>query len=282
MNETELLFTETLNCDRASLYLEGKRKLDKHVLFSISQALRRRINGEPIQYILGKTEFMGLEFKVSQDVLIPRPETEILVETVLKAIKSRGYPAGSAIPAQLSISAGYNVTSLNILDIGTGSGCIAVSLAKFLHQAKIFATDISGKALDAARKNAKLNDVEKRIDFICADLFNGCESLTGSCDLIVSNPPYVRREAIKRLAAEIQYEPLSALNGGRDGLDFYRRIICQAPGFLKKEGLLILEMGFDQRESIEKMFNLSGKFKVKEVVRDYNNIERVIVADLKS
>jgi len=282
MNETELLFTETLNCDRASLYLEGKRKLDKHVLFSISQALRRRINGEPIQYILGKTEFMGLEFKVSQDVLIPRPETEILVETVLKAIKSRGYPAGSAIPAQLSISAGYNVTSLNILDIGTGSGCIAVSLAKFLHQAKIFATDISGKALDAARKNAKLNDVEKRIDFICADLFNGCESLTGSCDLIVSNPPYVRRETIKRLAAEIQYEPLSALNGGRDGLDFYRRIICQAPGFLKKEGLLILEMGFDQRESIEKMFNLSGKFKVKEVVRDYNNIERVIVADLKS
>ena len=256
MNETELLFTEVLNCGRASLYLEGKRKLDKPVLFVISQALRRRINGEPIQYILGKTEFMGLEFKVNQDVLIPRPETEILVETAL------------------------NFTSSKILDIGTGSGCIAVSLAKFLPQAKIFATDISRKALDIAWENARLNDVEKRIDFICADLFNGCESLTGSCDLIVSNPPYVRREAIKRLAAEIQYEPLSALLGGRDGLDFYRRIICQAPGFLKKSGLLILEMGFDQRKSIEKIFNLSGKFKVKEVIKDYNNIERVIVAQI--
>jgi release factor glutamine methyltransferase len=269
MNETELLFTETLNCGRASLYLEGKRKLDKHVLFSISQALRRRINGEPIQYILGKTEFMGLEFKVSQDVLIPRPETEILVETAIKEVLavSRQPKAISCEPREF-----------NILEIGTGSGCIAVSLAKFLPQAKIFATDISGKALDVARKNARLNDVEKRIDFICADLFNGCESLTGSCDLIISNPPYVRREAIKRLAAEIQYEPLSALNGGRDGLDFYRRIICQAPVFLKKEGLLILEMGFDQRKSIEKIFNLSGKFEVKEVIKDYNNINRVIIA----
>jgi release factor glutamine methyltransferase len=273
MNETELLFTEMLNCDRASLYLEGKRKLDQPVLFLISQALRRRINGEPIQYILGKTEFMGLEFKVNPDVLIPRPETEILVETVIKQV--------SAISCKLK-AVSCEPRKFNILEIGTGSGCIAISLAKFMPQAKFFATDISRKALDIARQNARLNNVTDRIKFIHSDLFAGqrVNRLT-SYDIIVSNPPYIHRQEIKRLAAEIQYEPVSALDGGRDGLDFYRRIIHQAPGFLKKEGLLILEMGFDQRKSIEKIFDLSGKFKVKEVIKDYNNIERVIVAQIK-
>jgi len=288
MNETELLFTEVLNCDRASLYLNRQKILDKNISSKVSQVLKRRICGEPIQYILGKCEFMGLEFIVNKDVFIPRPETEMLVETALKYVSqcpSHQRPSYSALVHKCRSA---QVNGVKILDIGTGSGCIAVSLAKFLPEAEIFATDISGPALKVARKNAGLNNVDERIKFFQSDLFAGFRRRRISLrlmrvggfagyDIIVSNPPYIPKAEIGKLAAEIQYEPVSALSGGGDGLDFYRRIIRESPGFLKKGGFLILEMGFGQCENIKEIFKLCKKLEVKEVIKDYNNIDRILV-----
>ncbi|MCK9604140.1 MAG: peptide chain release factor N(5)-glutamine methyltransferase [Candidatus Omnitrophica bacterium] len=253
MNEAELLFSEIFGCDRASLYLKKNIPLDKDKLSKVSSVLKRRFSGEPLQYILGKTEFMGLEFRVNPSVLIPRPETEILVE-----------------------KAAEMATSLKIMDIGTGSGCIAISLAKLLKDADIIATDISDNALEVAKENARRHGV--KINFILADLFNAVDCVMHPVDLIISNPPYVASGEIATLQPEISYEPRIALDGGADGLDFYRRIINGAVDYLKKDGLLILEIGFDQSRAIADIFQRSGKFKIIEIVKDYSNIERVMVA----
>lgn len=257
MNEAELLFTELLNCDRASLYLNRDSILNKEKLFSVSSALKRRIKGEPIQYIIGKTEFMGLEFKVTLDVLIPRPETEILVEAAIKITRLIG-------------------EKVRILDLGTGSGCIAVSLAKLLPKAKVTATDISPEALKVALENARANNVD--IDFFQGDLFGTCNLTPITYDLIISNPPYIRSSEIKKLQPEVQYEPPIALDGGKEGLDFYKRIINDAPRYLKKKGFLILEIGFDQKDDLKKNLQNSGYFEIIEVIKDYNNLDRVIIA----
>jgi len=258
MNEAELLFTEILNCDRLTLY-EGRRthfKKDKSAF--VAWALKRRIRGEPLQYILGKTEFMGLEFKVDKDVMLPRPETEILVEKVIKIVQS----------SQSGVQ--------SILDLGTGSGCIAISLAKFLPNTNITATDISESAIEIARQNAIINNV--KIKFLCSNLFNNYELRTTNYELIISNPPYIPSDEIATLQPEIKFEPRMALDGGREGLDFYHKIIAQAQDYLKEEGLLILEIGFNQREPVKKLFQRSRCFKVTEVIKDYNNRDRVVVA----
>ncbi|MFH1198647.1 MAG: peptide chain release factor N(5)-glutamine methyltransferase [Candidatus Omnitrophota bacterium] len=305
MTEAEVLLTDVFNCDRASLYLnkdlsplmtklnkifedcviarsEATKQSNKDCFALrarndtaredkvefISSVLKRRISGEPLQYILGKTEFMGLEFKVTPDVLIPRPETEILVETAIK------------------IASGLRSTvyGLNVLDIGTGSGCIAISLAKSLPQAQITAIDISKRALEIARLNAVLNNVSGCINFIQSDLFPasglrstvyGLQSTVYS--LIVSNPPYIASSEINNLQPEIKYEPRIALDGGCDGLDFYRKIIKGAPRYLKKGGFLIMEMGFNQKGAIENIAQESEDLDVIEIIKDYNNIDRVII-----
>jgi len=260
MNEAELLFSEILNCNRTELYINKSSLLDKQKSKLVSGALKRRISGEPIQYILGKTEFMGLEFRVNRDVLIPRPETEILTETVINLV----------------LGVRCQVLGINILDLGTGSGCIAVSLAKFVKNAIVTATDISNEALEIAKQNALLNNT--RVNFLQSDLFSSNELRAVSYELIVSNPPYVATADIANLEREIGYEPRIALDGGKDGLDFYRRVICEAPHYLKEEGLLILEIGFNQREAIENIFQASANFKIIAVKKDYSNIDRVIVA----
>jgi release factor glutamine methyltransferase len=261
MNEAELLFSEILNCDRASLYLNRKHILDKDKSVLISSVLKRRISGEPIQYILGKTEFMGFEFKVSPEVLIPRPETEILVETAVRYVTSLQ---------------SHNVTSLNILEIGTGSGCIAISLAKLLPHARITATDISRATLEVAGRNAELNKV--KINFIESDLFAHHNLTADYYDLILSNPPYIPTAELENLQPEVSSEPAIALDGGRDGLDFYRRIIGAAAPYLKKDALLIMEIGFGQEDAVENIFQRYGCFKIAEFIRDYNGIYRIAVA----
>lgn len=287
MLEAELLFTKIFNCDRLSLYLEKRPAITKDKLTLISRVLERRITGEPIQYILGKTEFMGLEFRVNPAVFIPRPETEILVETAIKIVHSS--------PAKLSMMQAGSRPILDarrekfmvhsILDLCTGSGCIAISLAKLLSNVSITATDISQGALDIANENAKINRVADRIRFIKSNLF---ESLP-ICDtclpagkvryaICVCNPPYISTSEIDNLQSEIQYEPRIALDGGKDGLEFYRKIISLSPYYLKREGLLIMEMGSKQAEAIRNVFKISGKFEIIEVVKDYNNIDRVVVA----
>ena len=262
MNETELLFTNILNCNYLSLYLNKDIFLDKAKSSLVSSVLRRRIRGEPLQYILGKTEFMGLEFKVTADVFIPRPETEILVEAVIKQL--------SVVSCQLSV--------VNILDIGTGSGCIAVSLAKLLPNVKITAIDISQKAIEIAQYNALLNNVSDKIRFIHSNLFTSCNLQVTGYDIIVSNPPYIPAVEIEALQPEVKYEPHMALDGGKDGLDFYRRIIDKMPCYLRKDGFLIMEMGFNQKNAIKSIFQKSGYFEIVELIKDYNNIDRVIIA----
>jgi release factor glutamine methyltransferase len=259
MNEAELLFTQVLNCNRQDLYLKRDLLLDKKNCEFISRVLKKRISGEPIQYILGTTEFMGLEFKVLPGAFIPRPETEILVETAIEVAKSLDKPAAS----------------FKILDIGTGSGCIAVSLAKIFADAQVTATDVSSVALDVARENANLNNA--KVNFIKSDLFAACGLRATAYELIVCNPPYIPTSEIEGLAPEVRFEPGIALDGGSDGLDFYRRIIKDSPAYLKNNGYLILEMGFTQRRALEKIADTSQSFSAVRIVRDYNDIERVIV-----
>lgn len=262
MNEAELLFSELLGCDRLALYL-GPRYPDKGVLKTASTMLKRRLAGEPLAYIMGKADFLGLEFKLSPAVLVPRPETEILVETAIKLV--------SGIK--------YHVLGAQVLDLGTGSGCIAITLAKELPWVKIDAVDISQEALRIAGENALLHKVQ--INFMHADLFNtpGLTPLT--YELIVGNPPYIPTCEISRLEPEVCQEPRLALDGGSDGLDFYRRIAKDAPQHLKKDGFLLLEIGYGQREAIEAIMGFSGKLEVTQVLKDYSNIDRVLIARRK-
>jgi release factor glutamine methyltransferase len=262
MNEAEILFTEVLKCSRASLYLDRGALIGARAGRRISSVLKRRAAGESLYYILGKIEFMGLEFRVTPDVLVPRPETELLVEAAVS------YAAVDRSPG----------APLNILDIGTGSGCIAISMARMLEAATITATDISHAALDVARTNARDLCVNDRIRFVCCDMFPCQSSKAGSYDIIVSNPPYIRTGDIAGLQPEVRSEPSEALDGGADGLDFYRAIISSAHRYLRPRGALLLELGFDQAHAVRQLIEDSKNFRVKEVIRDYNDIQRVIVA----
>jgi len=259
MNEAELLLTQLLGCHRHELYLNKSIRISKEQSLYLAHTLKRRLLGEPIQYILSKVEFMGLEFNISRHVLIPRPETEILVETAIKYMLAN---RKSAVKA-------------GILDLGTGSGCIAVSLAKLLKNAEIIATDISREALELARKNARLHNVDIR--FIQSDLFSSPELGAMSYELIVCNPPYVASEEIRELDPEIQYEPVLALDGGKDGLAFYRRIINKAAFYLDSQGLLIMEIGLGQASPVRDLLEESGDLNLVEFVKDYNGIDRIVV-----
>jgi release factor glutamine methyltransferase len=262
MNEAELLFTEVIHCSRQELYNKQFKALNERQKEFITRALKRRIAGEPIQYILGKSDFMGMEFKVNPAVLIPRPETEILVETVVKysrAAKAKG-------------------SHLHILDIGTGSGNIAVSLAKLIPEARVNALDISRGALAVARDNAALNNVSARIKFACSDIFANTRGLPRVYDIIISNPPYIPAGEMKDLQVEVRHEPGIALNGGEDGLKFYRRIINESPDRLKDGGILAMEMGFGQCQPIKEIFAKSAKLGIIDIIKDYSGIDRVVIA----
>lgn len=255
MNEAELALSHVLNCDRLSLYLNKDFVLSKDKSVIIADILRRRISGQPLQYILGSCEFMGLEFKVDKRALIPRPETEILVEESLEELKkSAGIP-------------------LRVLDLGTGSGCIAVSIAKFLPGAVVWGVDISPEALRLAGENALLHKV--KIEFLLSDLFRGIENK--KFDLIISNPPYISTRELNCLAREVSFEPRMAIEAGIDGLSFYRSIISRAPAYLNRNGLLAFEVGAGQANAVKEMLR-SKKFRSIKIIKDYNNIQRVVMA----
>lgn len=212
----------------------------------------------PVQYIIGRAEFCGLEFAVDERVLIPRPETELIVE------------AAKEVFYELRVTS----YGLRLLDLCTGSGNIAISLTKHLTNCKITASDISEDALSVARLNAEKIGVSGRIEFIKSDLF---DNLTGKFDIIVSNPPYIAQYEFPFLPKEVLKEPRIALDGGNDGLDFYRKIISQAPRYLDKNGVLIMEIGFGQRREVENIINGSNVFQMAEVKKDFNGIERVLI-----
>ncbi|MCK9572246.1 MAG: peptide chain release factor N(5)-glutamine methyltransferase [Candidatus Omnitrophica bacterium] len=256
MKEAETALTYILNCRRADLYLDADLRLNKQQAEVFSQVLLRRIKHEPLQYILGRSEFMGLDFKVNKNVLIPRPETEILVETAIKYMKLKKFP--------------------RILDLGTGSGCIGVSLSKMVIGSLVSASDISALALEVAKENSRRHSA--KIKFLQGDLFAPLEKQGLLFDLIVSNPPYIAKKDFAGLAEELSFEPLLALQAGVDGLDLYRKIAENAADYLLPKGLLILELGFGQRSAVENLLSENGKFEIIETINDYNDIARVLVA----
>ncbi len=211
--------------------------------------LNKIIEGVPIQYITKKQEFMGLDFFVDENVLIPQPDTEILVEEVLK------------------ISKLYN-KKINILDLCTGSGAIAVSLAKYIKDVNIIATDISENAIEIAEKNAIKNNAENKIKFVVSDMFKNIEN---KFDIIVSNPPYIETKEIEKLSKEVKNEPIIALDGGNDGIKYYKIIADNYNKFLNIGGYLLLEIGYNQGESVSKLFKNS------EIKKDLSGNNRVIL-----
>ncbi|MBI5599129.1 MAG: peptide chain release factor N(5)-glutamine methyltransferase [Deltaproteobacteria bacterium] len=228
---------------------------------------RRCERREPLQYILGVTEFRGLDFTVGPSVLIPRPETERVVEEGLEFLKAA--------------SAGASPLNPMILDLCTGSGCIAVSLAKELPLAMVFATDVSSPAIAVAAENAERNGVADRIEFLEGDLFGAIKGQTpaGPFDLIVSNPPYVKSREIEKLQIEIfRYEPHGALDGGEDGLYFIRRIMAGAAAHLKPGGMLLVEIGHGHSGPAVKFAEDAGAFGEIGIITDYSGRERVLKA----
>lgn len=269
----EIMLSDILDCRRLDLYINDI-KLNQQQLKRLEEIVSRRINGEPLQYITGRVNFYGHEFLIEAGVFIPRPETEILVDTVLNLITSDERPSCA------TASEGRRATSdeLLIFDLGTGSGNIAISLTKALARCKIIASDISEKAIALAEENAGLHGVADRIEFIRADLFNLPKKYKGCFNLIVSNPPYIADERLGGLPVEVKKEPHQALNGGRDGISFYSRIIEDSPPFLKKDGIIALELADGISEKAEELFKRRKQFCSIAVFKDLNGIIRVITA----
>jgi len=259
--ETEWILREVLRIGRLEIYLHHERPLSADELARIKVLLLKRAGGQPIQYVLGSAEFMGLKFKVTPDVLIPRPETELLVEKTLELAKNRKAPG--------------------ILDIGTGSGCIAVALAHNLPECRITALDISSSALKIARENAACYKVARQIDFREHDIMQSSDSLPRPFDIIVSNPPYVAGERFANLPKLVrEYEPEIALNPGIDALRFYRRIATLAPAIAGTGGYVVVEIGGNYQESgVVDIFSGSD-FRLTTVVKDYSGQSRIVIAEL--
>lgn len=255
--KVKMILSDTLNKEKEYLLVHDQDELDEDILKVFDERLNKLISGKPIQYILNKQDFMGLHFYVDENVLIPQPDTENLVEEVIKISKT------------LKMSK----EQLKVLDMCTGSGAIAVSLSKYLDKALIYASDISINALDVAKKNAKSNSLD--ITFIHSDLFNDIE-ISNQFDIIVSNPPYIETEVIKSLSKEVQEEPIIALDGGKDGLDFYREIIKCAKEYLIKDGYLALEIGYDQKDSVIKLLQ-DNDYKNIYSKKDLSGNDRVVV-----
>ena len=251
--ESEWLLCSALGLDRVGLYLHFDKPLNETELAQYRGMVARRARREPLQHILGSQEFCGLDFEVSKDVLIPRHDTEVLVSEVLKRIQKVD----------------------SVLDVGTGSGCVAIILKNGNPQAKITATDISEEALIIAKRNAIRHSSD--IEFLTGSLF---APVAGRCfDLIVSNPPYIPSEDINSLDLEVRdYDPITALDGGFDGLEIYRSLIPEAIMHLNPGGWLILEIGIGQSKKIEQLFRNVVCYSDTEIKKDSNGIDRVICA----
>lgn len=258
--EAEVLLGDLLSCERLRLYLDFARPLSEVELSAFRERIKRRGEGEPTAYILKKKEFMSLEFYVDARVLIPRPETEFLVETAIEKIERTKRKGGS----------------LKIIDVGTGSGVIAVSLAYYLSDAEITAVDSSPDALEVAKINAAKHSVVEKIDFRTGNLL---ADVSGIFDVVISNPPYIPTKTILSLQREIRnHEPREALDGGEEGLECIKSIIAQAPSCLEAGGMLLMEIGYDQRSSIELLISQSPSFATHTILCDYSGKDRLLCA----
>jgi len=279
IREAEMIISRLLGIDRVTLYRDNPQIPEK-CISKIDELLRRRAKREPLQYILGYTEFCGLKIKVGKGVLIPRPETELLVEEAIKTVKREtlGVMRKAKYSEQtLNSSLITHYSSLSILDLCTGTGCLALALAREFPDAQVYGTDISEIAIRYAKENAKLNKI-KNVAFIKGSLFKPVKKSLNTFDLIVSNPPYIKRNDIKNLQIEIKnWEPVKALDGGEDGLDYYRAIIPEAKNYLKECGCLMFELGVSQANGVRKMAEDAGFMDIS-ITKDYAGIERILVA----
>ena len=253
--DAEVLLSHVLKKDRIFLYVYFDQPLEEKELTAFRIAVKQRAARLPVAYITGSKEFMGLEFQVTPAVLIPRPDTEVLVETALGLLKE--------------------VESPEILDIGTGSGAICVSMLVNLPSAKGTTVDISPDAIAVARGNANKHQVSERLTFCLGDLFSPVAGR--KFHGILSNPPYIPEADIAQLTPEVRQEPNLALDGGVDGLDFYRRIIEEGRLYLASGGFIAMEVGIGQASLVAGLAEKTGFFKVSNIVKDYGGIERVVV-----
>ncbi len=259
--EAELLLRETLGISRAALFLKFDQQLPSPALSRFQKSVLRRCTREPLQYIVGRCEFWSLDFKTTPDVLIPRPETEFLLEHTIARLESD-----------------EKKSPLHFLDLCTGSGVIAVVLAHEFPDAVIHAIDCSAKALAVASENALSHNVTGRVEFVCCDLFSGLNQQI-QWDVIVSNPPYVKSGDIPDLAPEVSsWEPELALSGGITGVDVIQRICAQATRHLRIGGWLFMEIGADISQHVLEIFLTSGNYEQVAVVQDWAGKPRVLQA----
>lgn len=248
-----LLLEMVCKIDRSFYYLHMEEDLPEEQLSEYRIALRKRAEHVPLQYIVGETEFMGIKFKVNSSVLIPRQDTETLVEEALKVVRP----------------------GMRVLDLCTGSGCIIVSILHNTTDVEGYAIDISKQALNVAKENAKLNEVS--VMFERSDLF---DNVTGTFDVIVSNPPYIPTEEIVKLMPEVRgFEPMEALDGKEDGLYFYRKLIPESRNYLKPDGRILFEIGYDQGEAVSGLLREAG-FRDVQVIKDLARNDRVVTGML--
>lgn len=254
----KLLLKDLLNKDSNYIVIHSNEIINNEIELQFKEKIKLLNKGIPIQYLINKQEFMGLNFYVDKNVLIPQPDTECLVEEILKNYDNNNQYA--------------------ILDLCTGSGAIGISLANKLEKSNIYFSDISKKALEIAEKNAISNNVSNRCNFILSNMF---ENVNFKFDIIVSNPPYIETDVINNLSIEVRNEPIIALDGGSDGLKFYKIIANNAYKYLNKDGMLALEIGYNQKLDVIEILEKTNKYTNIYSVKDYGNNDRVIIAYLK-
>ena len=246
-----ILFEYVTNKDRNELYLYPEAQERDEVVSKYLELIERRNTGEPVQYITGKTFFYGLEFMCVKDTLIPRFDTEVLVEEAIKTVPKEA----------------------KVLDLCTGTGSIIIALKKNRGDIKAKGSDISDKAIECAKDNSNRNKCD--VEFLISDMF---KNIDDKFDCIISNPQYIEKKVIDELDVTVkEYEPITALSGGEDGLDFYRIIAKESPRYLNEEGMLLLEIGYDQGESVSALLSKEGFNRIK-VIKDLNGLDRVIEA----
>ena len=261
MTDDELFLTAILDRSRSDLYLHPQ-PLTSEQQTLLDQMRSRRAAGEPVQYIVGFTEFFGHRFEVGPGVLVPRPETEVLADVLIRELKAQGKK------------------EYFILDIGTGSGCLAVTMVKELPDCRVVALDVSGKALAYARRNAGINKVADRIEFMERDMFWFMDETLHRFDAVVSNPPYIPTFAMGQLPADVRQEPELALEAGPDGLHFYRFIVPSSRRVLKTTGLLAVEFGDGQAKELQNLFAITGPWDKIQTCNDNAGRPRVIMAQI--
>lgn len=255
--ETILVLSKLLDVDKNYIYVHGDKEIEESIIIEFFDIMKKRVKGYPLQYLLNEVDFMGLTFYLEEGVLIPRPDTEIMVEFIIDNIDED--------------------EDINILDIGVGCGAIGLSIAKYCPNAKIFGIDIDDTPIRLSNKNKDLLKVENA-SFYQGDLFEALEknNIGERFQLIVSNPPYIKTSDIEDLQIEVKdHEPLIALDGGVDGLDFYRKISKRAPYYLLPKGILIYEIGYNQGTQVRDILNSEG-FKNISILKDYQGYDRIV------